>query len=183
MSAEESSISTNELLRGIVARLWQDGQLSQMPADQVCGGQVCYGKVPAGDDSKASNPSPPQQPQQHRPRLIGVGIFVINLDHKHVDDTPDGLDPDAWNPQAGGSGHADRGASPDSINALTTRTLVVATGGTDDPMLGARCAVCMEDFTAGAILTTLPCGHGFHQGCLLPWLKTNHTCPLCRATI
>ena len=43
------------------------------------------------------------------------------------------------------------------------------------------CAVCINDFENGDILTLLlPCNHAFHKECIVPWL-TNHKgfCPLC----
>jgi len=45
----------------------------------------------------------------------------------------------------------------------------------------SRCSVCIEDFRVGECgVVILPCGHLFHEECLLPWLKEHNTCPVCR---
>ncbi|KAH8120038.1 hypothetical protein DFH11DRAFT_1755228 [Phellopilus nigrolimitatus] len=53
-------------------------------------------------------------------------------------------------------------------------------------LLEKDCAVCKEQFNAKSedpdeqVVVTLPCKHPFHEGCILPWLKSNGTCPVCR---
>ncbi|EJD03799.1 uncharacterized protein FOMMEDRAFT_133178 [Fomitiporia mediterranea MF3/22] len=53
-------------------------------------------------------------------------------------------------------------------------------------LLGRDCAVCKEQFNAKAddpdeqVVVTLPCKHPFHEGCIMPWLKSSGTCPVCR---
>ncbi|KAF4998931.1 hypothetical protein FDECE_11666 [Fusarium decemcellulare] len=43
------------------------------------------------------------------------------------------------------------------------------------------CSICTEDFSDGAHLRSLPCGHVFHSDCIDPWLlERSVTCPLCR---
>jgi hypothetical protein len=42
------------------------------------------------------------------------------------------------------------------------------------------CIVCMD--TSEQPLLKLHCNHIYHQDCILPWLKTKGTCPLCRDT-
>ncbi|KAH0591107.1 hypothetical protein H2248_001211 [Termitomyces sp. 'cryptogamus'] len=48
------------------------------------------------------------------------------------------------------------------------------------------CAVCKEQFKlntedpAEQFVITLPCRHPFHEPCILPWLKSSGTCPVCR---
>ncbi|XP_076435226.1 uncharacterized protein LOC143275044 [Babylonia areolata] len=43
------------------------------------------------------------------------------------------------------------------------------------------CVVCMCDFESRQLLRILPCLHEFHAKCVDKWLKTNRTCPVCRA--
>ena len=52
---------------------------------------------------------------------------------------------------------------------------------------GLTCGICLESFQLGEDVVELPCQdkHYFHiknQECdgIYPWLKNNHTCPLCR---
>ncbi|GFP87951.1 E3 ubiquitin-protein ligase ring1 [Phtheirospermum japonicum] len=42
------------------------------------------------------------------------------------------------------------------------------------------CAVCKDSFIVGTVVNRLPCFHRFHPSCILPWLSTRNTCPLCR---
>ncbi|XP_076915481.1 uncharacterized protein LOC143574849 [Bidens hawaiensis] len=42
------------------------------------------------------------------------------------------------------------------------------------------CAVCKDEVVVGELVTQLPCGHGYHGGCILPWLAVRNTCPVCR---
>jgi len=53
-------------------------------------------------------------------------------------------------------------------------------------LLERDCAVCKEQFKLGTedpdeqIVVTLPCKHPFHEPCIMPWLKSSGTCPVCR---
>jgi len=57
------------------------------------------------------------------------------------------------------------------------------------PLLGRDCAVCKESFKLDPedpdelVVVTLPCKHSFHEGCILPWLKSSGTCPVCRSAL
>ena len=46
------------------------------------------------------------------------------------------------------------------------------------------CAVCKEDFVTppqnDTLIRVLPCGHIFHNDCIVPWLKRVASCPICR---
>ncbi|GMH07301.1 hypothetical protein Nepgr_009141 [Nepenthes gracilis] len=44
-----------------------------------------------------------------------------------------------------------------------------------------RCAVCLEDFEPRCELTVTPCGHMFHEECIVPWAKSHGQCPVCRS--
>ncbi|KAL4439039.1 hypothetical protein ABPG77_006976 [Micractinium sp. CCAP 211/92] len=45
---------------------------------------------------------------------------------------------------------------------------------------GEPCSVCHDEFREGEEVLELPCSHNYHKDCLLPWLETHNTCPVCR---
>ncbi|XP_034765554.2 E3 ubiquitin-protein ligase RNF103-like isoform X1 [Acipenser ruthenus] len=50
-----------------------------------------------------------------------------------------------------------------------------------DMLQCTECVVCLENFGSGCILMGLPCGHVFHQQCIVVWLAGGqHCCPVCR---
>ncbi|KAL3641923.1 hypothetical protein CASFOL_012738 [Castilleja foliolosa] len=40
------------------------------------------------------------------------------------------------------------------------------------------CSICLDEISSGA--EGLTCGHVFHEDCINKWLKTSHSCPVCR---
>lgn len=42
------------------------------------------------------------------------------------------------------------------------------------------CVVCQEAMPAGIKAKAMPCGHKFHDECLLSWVKKSNSCPTCR---
>ena len=48
------------------------------------------------------------------------------------------------------------------------------------------CACCMDDFVSEEALAMLPCGHVFHEECIMQWFLTDLSdgvCPMCRARV
>ncbi|KAI9136024.1 hypothetical protein BKA69DRAFT_1034042 [Paraphysoderma sedebokerense] len=45
------------------------------------------------------------------------------------------------------------------------------------------CAVCQEKYELENEVIQLPCLHLFHEDCIVPWLKNNGTCPVCRHSL
>lgn len=43
-----------------------------------------------------------------------------------------------------------------------------------------ECSICLEEFTGGATLPKLPCGHLYHQHCIKEWFCGHNFCPLCK---
>ncbi len=46
----------------------------------------------------------------------------------------------------------------------------------------SECSICLDPSTS-VDLTLNICKHSFHCSCILKWMKTNNTCPLCRELI
>uniref|UniRef100_A0A6E8VPX5 RING-type domain-containing protein n=1 Tax=Anopheles coluzzii TaxID=1518534 RepID=A0A6E8VPX5_ANOCL len=42
------------------------------------------------------------------------------------------------------------------------------------------CSVCSELYVPTVHVVITPCGHMFHNDCILPWLERSRTCPDCR---
>ncbi|KAK8599370.1 hypothetical protein V6N13_077296 [Hibiscus sabdariffa] len=38
------------------------------------------------------------------------------------------------------------------------------------------CTVCLDEFSDGVEVTSMPCGHMYHYDCIVEWLKTSHMC-------
>ena len=47
-------------------------------------------------------------------------------------------------------------------------------------MMNIACSTCLESFTSGCDISTTPCGHVFHTGCITRWLDGNNNCSQCR---
>lgn len=71
-------------------------------------------------------------------------------------------------------------ASPEAVQGLLDAQI-------DDeldplpPPAQMQCAICLEQLgsdTHGCL--RMACSHAFHRGCLLEWLDSSDTCPLCR---
>lgn len=42
------------------------------------------------------------------------------------------------------------------------------------------CVVCQEKMAVGSKAKLMPCGHRFHDGCIVAWVQKNNSCPTCR---
>jgi hypothetical protein len=43
-----------------------------------------------------------------------------------------------------------------------------------------ECSICLEPIKKKGVTLKCNVSHTFHKKCILKWLKTNNTCPLCR---
>lgn len=69
-----------------------------------------------------------------------------------------------------------------NINDATSvvEKMPTAMATTDDDV----CSICLVGFQGGAATPKQPpCGHVYHQICLVTWLCSSKSCPLCRRTI
>ncbi|CAN6481297.1 unnamed protein product [Victoria cruziana] len=69
-----------------------------------------------------------------------------------------------------------KGAPPASRSAvLGLPTVLLGKDGENQ-----LCAICKEGASAGEKGRALPCRHVYHEECILPWLNSRNSCPVCR---
>ncbi|MBN3313667.1 RN128 ligase, partial [Atractosteus spatula] len=68
-----------------------------------------------------------------------------------------------------------------AISQLQVRT--VKNGDKETGPDADACAVCIEAYKPGDVLSILTCNHFFHKSCIEPWLLEHRTCPMCKCDI
>ncbi|KAK4356056.1 hypothetical protein RND71_025027 [Anisodus tanguticus] len=73
-------------------------------------------------------------------------------------------------------GNGRRGAPPASKSAIVgLDTLVIK-----EEKEVMSCAICKDVVNVGEMAKNLPCGHGYHDDCIVQWLGSRNSCPVCR---
>jgi hypothetical protein len=62
-----------------------------------------------------------------------------------------------------------------AANASETTAIEVHCGDID-----AVCSICHDDMKEGDTVVKLSCRHCYHDACVVEWLRSNSTCPMCR---
>jgi len=68
-----------------------------------------------------------------------------------------------------------------TINSLPTHTYNSDSAGHDDSQ--SSCNICLESFSKGDDVKTLPCLHMFHSQCIDTWLSRKAECPCCKFSL
>lgn len=69
-----------------------------------------------------------------------------------------------------------KGAPPASKAAVEALPTVKITSESD----AVACAICKDLMGVGESAKRLPCGHQYHGDCIVPWLSSRNSCPVCR---
>ncbi|PON38436.1 43kDa postsynaptic protein [Parasponia andersonii] len=72
-----------------------------------------------------------------------------------------------------------RGAPPAAVSFVNSLPRVVITEE-HEKHDGLTCAICKDLLGIGTVVNRLPCNHLYHPSCILPWLSSRNSCPLCR---
>ncbi|KAG9131108.1 hypothetical protein Leryth_024614 [Lithospermum erythrorhizon] len=76
--------------------------------------------------------------------------------------------------------HENTGLLDESIIMKNLETRVFQEHSNNDEN---TCAVCLCDYEKDEEIGDLHCGHHFHVGCIMKWLFSKNSCPMCRAII
>jgi hypothetical protein len=72
------------------------------------------------------------------------------------------------------------GNPPASQRAMDNLPKIEINNDNIDNFKDITCNICLEGFQLGNILRVLECKHEFHENCIITWLKSRNTCPICR---
>ncbi|KAG2328192.1 hypothetical protein Bca52824_010920 [Brassica carinata] len=74
-----------------------------------------------------------------------------------------------------------RPASKLVVESLTRRTYMTKIEKEEKNKIDVEgCTICLQEFSEGATVVTLPCGHDFDDECIVKWLEISPICPVCR---
>ncbi|GKA58804.1 E3 ubiquitin protein ligase CIP8 [Tanacetum coccineum] len=75
-----------------------------------------------------------------------------------------------------------KGAPPASKSAIEALKTVEKSGVSGFSELSEACAICKDKVfnSEEEVVKELPCGHMYHEECIVPWLGSRNTCPICR---
>ncbi|KAG2320674.1 hypothetical protein Bca4012_056293 [Brassica carinata] len=111
----------------------------------------------------------------HPRRERNLERVINHLWSRYRDSLPNTLEGDNGN-------GARRGAPPAAKSAIEAlETFEAGSTSTEEgERMAVLCAVCKDAMVMGEIGKKLPCGHCYHDNCILPWLETTNSCPVCR---
>lgn len=72
------------------------------------------------------------------------------------------------------------GNPPASERAMNNLKKVDVTDDNINEFKEITCNICLDTFKVGNIIRILECKHEFHEDCIIRWLKSRNTCPVCR---
>ncbi|KAJ8533183.1 hypothetical protein K7X08_016072 [Anisodus acutangulus] len=72
-----------------------------------------------------------------------------------------------------------RGAPPAAVSVLNNLPRLVVKED-HEQLDNLSCAICKDSLFVGTVVNRLPCSHLYHPSCILPWLASRNSCPLCR---
>lgn len=72
-----------------------------------------------------------------------------------------------------------RGAPPAAVSVLNDLPRLVVKED-HEQLDSLSCAICKDSLFVGTVVNRLPCSHMYHPSCILPWLVSRNSCPLCR---
>eukprot|EP00978_Attheya_sp_CCMP212_P035557 scaffold155359_cov52-Attheya_sp.AAC.4 len=75
---------------------------------------------------------------------------------------------------------AHSGPPPASTNVIRDLAVIIVEEQDLVDETNRKCCVCFASNSLGTRVTRLPCGHLFHGTCVMQWLNTHCTCPICR---
>ncbi|OIW06803.1 hypothetical protein TanjilG_11528 [Lupinus angustifolius] len=73
-------------------------------------------------------------------------------------------------------GGGKKGAPPAAKSAVEALPMVEIVSEKDV----LACAICKDMVGVGDAAKRLPCGHQYHGDCIVPWLGSRNSCPICR---
>jgi Ring finger domain len=135
------------------------------------------------NSGESASPSPVPQWMRSRWRMGPLEIEIrqpfVGEPHDYVDEAT-GQFEDILEQLADEADDVRRGVTPTLAKYREKLPHVIVTQEHVRNEGGLICAVCKDPMQVKCRVLQMPCKHMYHPGCILPWLHTRNTCPVCR---